>query len=69
MRAYERGEEEFRLSGQDALESGSGTWQVSEDFLTSDTGERLPRVAGHVSYWFAWDSYLGAKSELYGAKE
>ena len=69
VRAYERGEEEFRLSGQDALESGSGTWQVSEDFLTSDTGERLPRVAGHVSYWFAWDSYLGAKSELYGAKE
>ena len=69
VRAYERGEEEFRLAGPDALESELGTWQVSEGFLISDTGKRLPRIAGHVSYWFAWDSYLDAKSELYRADQ
>ena len=69
VRAYERGEEEFRFLGSNTLMSGSKIWRVREDFLISNSGKRLPRVAGHVSYWFAWDSYLGAKSEVYGAKE
>ena len=69
VRAYQRGEEEFRLLEPNVVVSGSETWRVGEGFLISDNGKRLPRVAGHVSYWFAWDSYLGAKSELYGAKE
>ena len=30
---------------------------------------RLARVPGHISYWFAWDSYLGVESELYQAPE
>jgi len=67
VRAYERGEEIFEALGPDSVESASGRWRVNEDFLTSEAGKRLPRVAGHVSYWFAWDSYLGAKSELYGS--
>ena len=32
---------------------------------TAPNGERLPRVAGHVSYWFAWDGYLAGDSTLY----
>jgi len=69
VRAYRRGKEEFRAAGEDSLESGAGRWRITEDFLIAETGAHLPRVAGHVSYWFAWDSYLGVKSELYGAGE
>ena len=28
----------------------------------------LGRIAGSVSYWFAWDSYLGVRGELYQAE-
>lgn len=33
--------------------------------MTSASGQKLPRVAGHIAYWFAWNSYLAAESELY----
>ncbi len=71
VRAYQRGDEEFVALTPSSLESASSTWQVTEDFLISDHGARLPRIAGHISYWFAWDSYLGVKSDLYdgGADE
>ena len=38
--------------------------------LVGPDGTRLARVPGHVSYWFAWDGYLGVNSEFYtdGAK-
>lgn len=67
VRAYERGVEIFEANpaGAGRLASGSGTWRLTEDALISDDGRKLPRVPGHVSYWFAWDSYLGVKAELY----
>jgi len=68
VRAYERGDEEFVEFGPGTLKSASGTWRVTEDFLIVDNGARLPRVAGHVSYWFAWDSYHGVRSEIYETK-
>lgn len=65
VRAYERGDLVFRPDG-DALLSGDGrVWQIGEDVLISDDGQQLARVAGHVAYWFAWNGYLGAESELY----
>lgn len=65
VRAYERGDLVFHQDG-DALVSGDGRiWQIGEDWLRSDDGQRLARVAGHVAYWFAWNGYLGAKSALY----
>ena len=27
--------------------------------------DRLSVLAGHLAYWFAWDSYVGVASELY----
>ena len=42
-----------------------GLWRVEETRLTGPDGTTLPRIAGHVSYWFAWDGYLGVKSALY----
>ena len=64
-RAYERGELEFaRRNG--ALVSGDGTtWTMGEEALIAPDGRSLPRVAGHVAYWFAWDGYLGDAAELY----
>ena len=64
-RAYERGMLTFAMkSGK--LRSDDGTiWQIDEEFLTAPDGRSLPRVAGSVAYWFAWDGYLGDAAELY----
>ena len=48
------------------LKSADGaTWQIGEDALTSADGRSLPRLAGQISYWFAWNGYVGAESEFY----
>ncbi len=65
VRAYERGDQKFtgrtgKLTSADGVE-----WQVGEDALLAPDGRSLPRVAGSVSYWFAWDGYLGDGAELY----
>ncbi|MEM0988626.1 MAG: DUF3179 domain-containing protein [Pseudomonadota bacterium] len=66
VRAYDRGGRTFQ-AGQSSAEvrDSSGTWQVTEEFLLGPDGQRAPRVAGHIAFWFAWDGYLGARSEFY----
>ena len=51
--------------GPATVRQGIDTWKVTEEFLEGPGGARLPRVAGHIAYWFAWDGYLGARSEFY----
>lgn len=64
VRVYDRGD--FSFSGDNInLNGPGGVWQVSEDALIGPDGQHLPRIPGHISYWFAWDGYLGAESELY----
>lgn len=66
VRAFERGDLTFRAK-KTALVSGDGaTWTVGEEALTTGDGRSLPRVAGHVAYWFAWNNYLGDGAALYG---
>lgn len=67
VRAYERGNDEtFMLSEQGVLTSKTGDWDLNEDFLVSKDGKnKRSRVPGHVAFWFAWDNYLGVKSEIY----
>ena len=67
VRAYERGSDEsFELGEDDTLSSGKVVWVAKEDFLVSADGtQKRARLPGHISYWFAWDNYLGVKSELY----
>ena len=69
VRAYERRGHDFEaMAGDsDALKASDGIWRVGEEQLTGPDGTRLPRVPGHVAYWFAWNGYLGAESELYVA--
>jgi hypothetical protein len=64
VRAYDRGDLELTY-GATGIEGPGGTWAVTEDALIGPDGERLPRMPGHTAYWFAWDGYLGAESELY----
>jgi len=66
VRAYERGDIVFS-GNYNQIKSPDGNWQLTEAALIGPNQEMLPRVPGHVAYWFAWDGYLGAASELYQA--
>ncbi len=61
VRAYDRGELEF---AQDLSADGQ-VWSMTEDALIAPDGRQAPRVAGHISYWFAWSGYLGDDAELW----
>ena len=40
-------------------------WRVEEEQLVNPRGgERLPRLGGHVSYWFGWYAFY-PKTEVY----
>ena len=66
VRAYGRKSQKIiPSSGPEKLTGTNGDWNITEDGLIGPKGERLARHPGHVSYWFAWDGYLGVKSELY----
>lgn len=65
-RAYERGSHRFVARSRDALADGRGrAWRVTEDALVGPDGERLPRLPGHLAYWFGWFAFFPA-TELYG---
>lgn len=67
VRAYQRKEHVFKreLNGQ-IVDADNQVWTMGEDALVSNTGEHLPRVAGHIAYWFAWNGYLADVAEVYG---
>lgn len=66
VRAYDRGARRFEPGPDPAtLRADGAPWRVTEDALLGPGGERAPRVAGHVAYWFAWDNVIGARSTLY----
>ena len=66
VRAYDRGDIAFSTGkGADPLAGPGGDWKITEDALIGPTGDKLARVPGHISYWFAWDGYLGVDSDLY----
>ena len=66
VRAYDRDGQTFEAAGKRNHLSGSGgLWKIEEEALIGPDGTRLGRVPGHISYWFAWDGYLGVKSQLY----
>ena len=65
VRAYERGSHSFRAKDGALIDAKGQKWTLSEDALTGPNGQSLPRVAGHISYWFAWDNYLGDAASVY----
>jgi len=70
VRAYDREDFEFIRSPEGVLQSqGGASWLETEEGLVSATDQILPRVAGHVAYSFAWNSFLGAESEIYSPQD
>jgi hypothetical protein len=65
VRAYERGGRQFRAAAGGLADAEGTVWTIGEDALAGPGDARLPRVAGQISYWFAWDGYLGEVGELY----
>ncbi|WP_306117036.1 MULTISPECIES: DUF3179 domain-containing protein [unclassified Roseovarius] len=65
VRAYERGNLTFKSAKDGLLSSDGRRWTIGEEVLRAANGETLPRVAGHIAYWFAWNGYLGSESALY----
>ena len=59
VRAYERNEHTFQKTDDDFIivdETGI-SWQVTEEALISSSGEVLPRLPGHLAFWFGWFSF------------
>lgn len=70
-RAYERKGHTF-VEGknlQEVIEPQNGeVWRVQEEQLVNArTGETLPRLGGHVSFWFGWYAFY-PKTEVYRAE-
>jgi Protein of unknown function (DUF3179) len=65
VRAYERGSEVFSGAGRALLGADGAVWAVTEEALLAPDGRSLARLAGQISYWFAWNGYVGAESEFY----
>jgi hypothetical protein len=60
VRAYQRGDEVFQ-PGSDpdsVLDSTGREWMITEEALVGSEGERLPRINGHLAYWFGWFSFF-----------
>ena len=63
VRAYESGRRRFAVAPEETAlqnlqaEDGS-TWWIGEDALAPDGGgDPLPRVPGHVAFWFGWYAF------------
>lgn len=56
VRAYERGDHTFSPgdSSNEVIDENGEVWQVTEDALIGPDGETLPRIAGHLAFWFGW---------------
>jgi hypothetical protein len=59
VRAYGSGGREFAPgSDKAALVADGQSWQIEEDALVGPDGARLPRLPGHIAYWFAWQGFI-----------
>ena len=67
VRAYARGNNTFRPGERRdmLLDSGGRSWRITEDALVGPKGERAPRIAGHLAYWFGWFTFF-PKTLLHG---
>jgi hypothetical protein len=59
VRAYEAGNREFAAGSDTATLVADGqSWRIEEDALVNAEGVRLPRLPGHIAYWFAWQGFI-----------
>jgi hypothetical protein len=66
-RAFARGNHRFTGQTRDALLDDRGrAWRLTEEALIGPDGERLPRLAGELAYWFGWFAFF-PQTEVYGS--
>ncbi len=65
VRAYDSGGRRFTGAGETLTDTAGMVWQVGEEGLVASNGQRLPRLPGHIAYWFGWQSFTGGQSEFY----
>ena len=67
VRAYESGGMVFSAGADDTtlLSDDGRSWQLTEAALIADDGERLPRIGGHLAFWFGWFGFY-PDTEVYG---
>lgn len=58
VRAYRSEGKQFRLNKDGELFEDKNQWQLSETELTGPNNQSLPRLPGHIAYWFAWSGYF-----------
>ncbi|MBL6929583.1 MAG: DUF3179 domain-containing protein [Rhodospirillales bacterium] len=59
-RAYSRNDLVFeRATPTGPLSANGEEWKITEAALVSPSGKKLPRLAGHVAFWFAWSAFVG----------
>ncbi|MGE0151692.1 MAG: DUF3179 domain-containing protein [Reyranellaceae bacterium] len=58
VRAYRRDGQEFKPGAhpRELLAADGRPWTLTEDTLVGPAGDRLERLPGQVSFWFAWQS-------------
>ena len=59
VRAYDRGTRLFApgRDPQTVTDAAGGSWRVTEEALEGPGGERIPRIAGSLAYWFGWNAF------------
>ncbi|HIP70146.1 MAG TPA: DUF3179 domain-containing protein, partial [Anaerolineae bacterium] len=58
VRAFERADHTFSLNDEgNVVDEDGRVWQISEEALTGPDGEQLPRINGHLAYWFGWYAF------------
>ena len=57
-RAYRGNGHPFTRDSAGNIVSAGERWRVTEAALLGPAGAALPRVPGHVAYWFAWAGYF-----------
>lgn len=60
VRAYERGQRAFFPGSEPGTvtDEDGQTWSVTEAALMGPNGEELPRLSGHLAYWFGWFAFF-----------
>ena len=67
-RAYERGAYTFSASSVAGTltDQQERPWRITEEALLGPDGERLPRLGGHLAFWFGWFAFF-PKTEVFEA--
>jgi hypothetical protein len=60
VRAFLRGDEVFSqgTTPDTVIDERGREWTVTEEGLLSPDGELVPRLSGHLAYWFGWFAFF-----------